>query len=359
MKRLVGFFIFVIILVFLFLLFSKRTKNYELSYIDNDFQIKERFVKEEKQYYFNISRENFNYDFVINHKYSTKRKIVKKINEIDKDDYKCISIQVFDYETPYICNKNDEYVDAFSLGIKDSVQEDKEIKNVDKIAVFNNKYEYYIWNGYGISSILDNKEYKFLKKESYDNNLSYKMGNYLIFADYDSTREFNKFFVFNCETKKVTEWNFEESISFNSYFMGDKDGYIYLFDKKNKIQYKLNVEKETISITSDNEGALFFDNEWDTIGLNKLVYNNVYFKDTNMINYSINGDKVYYNYQGSDKNILFDQDEKLTYVDIQNNDAFYLKKDTLYKYNIDEGKTKLLSYFEWNFSYSNKIFIFD
>lgn len=45
MKRLVGFCLFIIVLICLFLLFSKRTKDYELDYEEDGYTITEKFVK--------------------------------------------------------------------------------------------------------------------------------------------------------------------------------------------------------------------------------------------------------------------------------------------------------------------------
>lgn len=358
MKKLVGFCVFVIVLIGLFLYFSLRTKDYETKYNLNGFEILEKFVKDEENYYFKLSKDNITYDFVLSHKYSKKRKVVKSLNEQENNGYKCVSFKAFDELLPYQCYKDGKYVDGYSLDVVDDNSSPDILRTVNKISVYNEDYDYYIWNGYGITSILDQKEYNFLKKESYDNNLSYQMGNYLIVADYDATREFSKFYVFNYSDKSIKEWEFDEKIAFNSYFMGDVDNCIYLFDKKNKVQYKLNVEKELVSTTSDAEGALYYKDKWDVIGVNKLVYNNVYFEKNSLINFSINANQVYYNYKDSNNKILFDHDDINAYVKIDLDDAFYLKKDSLYKYNIATGKTKLLSYFEWNFSYSNKIFIF-
>lgn len=357
MKRLIGFCVFVIILIGVFLYFSLRTKDYEVEYNHNGYDIFEKYDKERNKYYFKISKDELSYDFVIEHKYSKSRRIVKSINEQSSDSYKCVSIKVFDYDTPLVCSNGEEYRDAFCL--KDSGDNEQIIKTVNKVSIYNEDYDYYIWNGYGITNILTEEKYNFLKKESYDNNLSYQLGNYLIVADYDSSREFNKFYLYNNETKKVTEWNFDYKISFNSYFMGDVDNCAYLFDQKNKVQYKLNLQDQVITITSDSEGALYYKNDWDLIAINKLVYSNIYFEKSNLINYSIKDDKVYFNYQDSNKNVLFDEKDISEYVSIKDNNAFYLKKDTLYKYDVNNGRTKLLSYFEWNFSYSNKIFIFD
>ena len=66
----------------------------------------------------------------------------------------------------------------------------------------------------------------------------------------------------------------------------------------------------------------------------------------------------FFNYRKNEQLILIDQDDISGIIHIHDNDVYYLKKDTLYKYNYHNGKSKIMSYFEWNFSSSNKIFIF-
>lgn len=358
MKKLISLVVFIIILIVFYLLFLNKKMDYEVVYSKDDFEIIERYKKDNSNYYFALIQDNVHFDFVVNNKYSKARKLIEKINIKEDNDYTCVSIEVFNKDIPFICNKDNLYYDGYIANIMEE-NESKKIKEISQISVYNDDYDYYLWNGYGITSILDNKEYNFLKNESYDNNLSYQMHEYLLVADYDSSREFSKFYVFNSKSKKISEFKFDYNISFNSYFMGDYDDLIYLFDKKNKVQYRINVKKNKIDITSDTNGALIYVDGWDTIGLNKLVYNEMYFKNTSLINYSYLKGSLFYNYMSSDINILFDQDGVSTLLDTENNEVFYLKKDSLYKYNINEGKTLLLSYFEWNFSYSNKIFIFN
>ena len=358
MKKLIGLVVFIIILISCFLLFSNRKKDYKVTYTKDEFEIIESYQKSSSNYYFTLEDKESKYDFVINNNYSKKRKVIDKITVKEFDDYKCVNIKAFNKKMPYVCNQGKSYYDVYITKLEEE-KSSKELKKVSQISVYNDKYDYYLWNGYGITSILDNKQYNFLSKESYDNNLSYQMHEYLIIADYDATREFSKFYVFNSKKKNVTEFKFDYKLSFNSYFMGDYDGLIYLFDKKNKVQYSINPEKNKIDITSDKEGILYYKNGWDTIGINKAVYNDIFFENTNLINYSMKDDSLYYNYMNSNINVLFDTKDISTILDIEDDEIFYLKKDHLYKYNIHEGKNLLLSYFEWNFSYSNKIFIFN
>lgn len=358
MKRLGYFALFIFGLIILFLFFSNRVKNYETTYEKDGYTIKESFKKSEKNYYFNLSSQDEKYSFVINKKYSKKREIVSKVNVKEEDEVKCVSITVDKQETPYICNNDGLITDAYFAGIEEE-KEDKKIKEVNKIAIYEDG-NYYLWNGYGITNIIDNENYNFLEKESYDNNLSYQFKEYLIVADYDASREFSKFYIFNANTKKITEFTFEYKISFSSYFMGDVDNAIYLFDKKNKVQYKITLgKKQKIEVISTNESADFYDDAWDTISLNKLVYSDLYFNKSNLVNYLLDDSKLYYNYIHSKQRVLIDQDDISGIIHINETDVYYLKKDTLYKYNYWHGKMKIMSYFEWNFSYNNKIFIFD
>ena len=132
MKRLVGFCLFIIVLICLFLLFSKRTKDYELDYEEGGYTITEKFVKEDKNYYFNLGKDGRTFDFVVNHKYSTKRRIVSKVDEVSKDDYTCVSIKVFKESLPYVCTKDGNYVDGYVANVV-SKDEEKVLKNIKEL----------------------------------------------------------------------------------------------------------------------------------------------------------------------------------------------------------------------------------
>ena len=62
------------------------------------------------------------------------------------------------------------------------------------------------------------------------------------------------------------------------------------------------------------------------------------------------------NYQNKDIKTLIDQDVT-DIIRIKDNLVFYLKTDTVYVFNKEEGKSRLLYNFEWNFNYENMIYI--
>ncbi len=359
MKRLIGFSLFIIITFGVFLYVANRKRNYELTYEVDGYQISERYSVDDNNYFFKAVSPDGEYNFVMAHDYSKKRKIVNKVNVINNEGAKCVNLNFFkDSLTPYICLIDGEYYDAYKLGLQEEAGY-SEIANTSQIGIYNKDYQYYIWNGYGLTDLLKNKEYKFLKNEVYDNTLAYQLDNYLLIADYDDTREFSKIYLFDSKANKISEINFDNRISFNSYFMGDYKGLVYLIDRKNKIQYAINPEKKSIAITSDENGAFYYDDKEDEIGVNKLVYNDIYFKKTHLVNYELDNNNLYYHFININDKILI-SDEVTGGLIRQNNDTlFYIDEDTLYKYDLYKGRVVLLKYFEWNFSFKNKIFIFD
>lgn len=273
MKRYISFLIVVILIICIYLFASLKSRDYEVEYDLNEFKILEKYSKKDKLYTFNISNDDYKYEFISDIKYSNKRKIVKKIDSLDIKDEKdkCIRIKYLDYKTNYICSNGEKY---FTPYYKEYIsnKEDKLIKTIDNIEVYDKSYDYLLWDGYGITDFIKKVNHTFLDKESYDNTLSYKLNEYIVFADYDSNREFNSLYIYNNKTNKIDSMEFEYNISKNSYFMGDYNNYIYLFDSKNKVQYKINVKKKKIEIVSDKEFGKYYDNGWEDVTLNKLSH---------------------------------------------------------------------------------------
>lgn len=358
MKKLFLFLLFIFVLIISYIFVSNKPKSYEVVYDKDGFNVTEKYNLNDNLYIFKIKNNNSSFDYVIDKRYSKSRKIIDKINILENKEYLCINIKIDKNVYPTICADGDNYIDSYLAGINNN-EDNKKISNYNGVDIYNDNYDYLLWNGYGLTDIINKKEYNFLDDESYDNNLAYKLDNYILFADYDANREFNKFYIFNNNNKKISEWKIEFNISESSYFMGDVDGYIYLFDKKNKIQYKININKKSITISSDENGAPFYNAGWTTKTLNKLSYNEVLFTYDDIYQFSIDSNKLYYNYINSDRLIRISENEVADIIDINDDTVYYLSGESLYLYNVYKGKSKLLNYFEWNFSYKNKIFIFN
>ena len=349
-------FIFVILMVvFCYIFMINNSKSYIVHYNIKDFKVLEKYNKKEKYYSFLIKYKEQEFKFVSEKEYSNKRKLIKNIDFINNDAYYCLKPIIKGFEFEYLCF-SDKYTDQYISGLI-TLEKAKKIKTIDNIDIFNKDNDYFLWNGYGITELLSGKKYNFLKKEHYDNTLSITTDNYILFVNYDQTHTFDKLFIFDSNKKKIIEWDIKYEIDFDSYFMGYIDNYIYLFDRKNMVQYKINIDEKKIDISSDNNGALYFDKEWSTKSLNELKYKD-YFMDSNYIyKYFTKNNKLYLNIDNNN-DILISNNKIKDIIYKDNNKVYYLVGETLYSYTLKYGEQPLLKDFEWNFSYKNKIFIF-
>jgi hypothetical protein len=347
--------IFIIVFIGIFALFNiffNRPVDYTIEYDYSDFHVVESFVTKDEMYTFKVSNDNHTYEFAFNHKYNKFRKILNKLDSFDNNDYLCLSIGTKFAESSIICNKDNDYYDY-------KLNNNTEDISGNDFTIVNNDNEYYIWNGYGITNKNTNNEYKFLSNESYTNNLYYQYKDYIIFADYDQKREFNKFYIFDNKKKTIHEWKINYTISFDSYFLGYYYDDLYLYDVTNETEYRLNIDKKKIKTVSKNGMVYYYDGEFKKINKNILIYNITPFKYNNIINYTLLDDKLYYTYYGSDVRIrITDKKVKdIIYTDI-NNKVYYISDDKLYSFDNNNGEQLLAKYFEWNFDYKDKIYVF-
>lgn len=358
MKKLVIFICFILILGISFFFFMNKPKNYESEYKIDDYNVLEKYDRNTKYYHFIISKDDYKFTFVSNVSYSSKRKLIKKINEESQDEILCVEPEMENEEFHMICYKDNEYMDKYMAGIEE-IPDNKKINKVANVEIYDKNYEYLIWNNKGYTSLSGEDKYNFLSKESYDNLLTYQFKNYIIVADYDQSRVFNKIYIYDNDSKKVDTWDLGVDISFDAYFMGEVDKYVYLFDKKNKVQYQLDIGAKKLEVTSDKDGAIYYDKGLTHKALDELAYKEIKFIYENKYNFILDGDSLYLR--------LFDTEEKIRITErkvdhivyASEEEVYYLVDEKLYSYHINKGEKLLLVNFEWNFTYLNKIFIFD
>lgn len=354
MKRYIRVISLIIILVGIFVYYKNKPINYEIDYSFNDYQIHEKYNKNDKYYSFKLVKDEYVFYFAKDISYSSKRKLIKGIDEQVNEDTICLGIKTKNNSSEVVCtNKNDYYIYENS-----EINElPNELMTYEDIKIYNKDYKYFEWNGYGFTDILNKKEYKILKKEKYDNSLSYKYGKYIIFANYYDKNEFKSFYLFNTSNKKYETIKLKDPISFDSYFQGIYKDKIYLFDKNNSVQYSIDVNKKKAVKSSDREGALYYDGKVSTKTLNTLKYNNILFKENNIKNYFLEDNKLYYSYRDNDiKIFLKDNVQDILYTN--DNTVIYLTKGVVKKLDLKEGTTILLESMEWEFHYNSQIYIF-
>lgn len=359
MRKIVLFLIVVISIVGVFIYNYSKPRGYEISYELDDFNVTEKYDTEDNYYYFVLNKDDYYFEYPLDIKYMSLRRIVEKIDVTTKDDVICIRPKIKDTRAlETICYTGSMYV-IEDIGMDKSVEEPKKINDYKNIEIYDKDIDFLIWNNKGFTNLNEKKDYNFIDKETYDNPLSYIYDKYIVVADYDANRSFNKIYIYNNETKKVDNFTFDYDISFDSYFMGDYEEYIYLFDKKNKVQYKINIESKKITKSNDSDGAFYYDMKKDTMPLNKLSYNVYTFNYNNQYNFKLDNNTLLMNYHNSKINVKV-SDKKVSNILYQTYDTvYYLVDEKLYSYKVGESEKLLLVNFEWNFSYLNKIYVFD
>ena len=349
--KLIAFVIILTIIVTIFIVIYNKEVNYKLEYDMNDYHVTETYYKDDNMYTFNMTKGDYSYDFSVNHKYTSKRKIINSINTFNKDNYECVSIKVFGNDTNTICHNGENYYDFL-------LRDEEENKSDDTFTVYNDQYDYLVWNGYGYTNKRTNENYNFLNKESYTNSLAYQFNEYIITPNYDQQRTFNKIYIYNNKKHTIDTWNLNVDISYDSYFLGNIGEDLYLFDVTNKIEYRMNIKRKKIKIATRKEMVIYYDGKKTTINKNKLIYNKILFKYDNIYNFNLFDNTLYYRYYKSDKDIRISNLKVKDIIHKDNENVYYLSDTTLYVYNIKNGEFKLAKSFEWNFDYLNKIYVF-
>ena len=347
--------IFILVFITIFILFNiffNRPVDYTIEYDNSDYHIKESYDIKTSMYSFIVYNDEHKYEYAFEHKYLKDRKIVDKIEWYENDNSVCLSLSSkVGYGSP-ICNNGNNYYDYRINDKKD------EVVNNNEFAIFDNNNDYFIWNGYGLTNKTKNIEYKFLSNESYTNNSSYQYKDYIIFADYDQKREFNKFYIYDNKKKEVNEWKINYNISFDSYFLGYYNDDLYLYDVSNQREYRLNIDKKKIKVVSKGDMVYYFDGEFKKINKNILVYNITPFKYNNSINYYVLDNTLYYSYFNSNIKVKASNKKIKDIIYTDKNKVYYISDDKLYSFDIVDGEKLLAKYFEWNFNYKDKIYVF-
>ncbi len=354
---------FVLILLFIGAFNLFKTKSYTKNYNINDVGVEESYDKLKKSYFFKFNYEDKSLGWAIVKNYSWKKKLIKKIDVFKTDKETCLIIDSDNLSFYPLCYDDegqfsyllasDEMKANFS---KIGNREEMEPIKYNDITIYDYYYhDFYIWNyrGFDHLSLEKNEKINLFNEDVYDPKLIIQTKDYLLVPNYEANYYFSKVYLINSRNGKVINWDFKKQIYFDSKLLGVFDNVIYLLDNKEKIEWKINLEKRKIEkIGTQNKQGLFYDNGWVRMSLNKILENNE-FKGVNTIDY-VSDQKL--------KALILDQEITLVNEDVkivatQNNKVFYLIKDNLYEYNFDIGQVKLLNKFEWNFNNQN-IFIF-
>ncbi len=353
---------FVIIVAFIgFIFFLFSAKNYVQEYTLNDIKIKESYDKNSKSYYFLLEYHNINLDYLIEEDYKLNRKLISDIEVFKDNDNFCL-IPKGKIEFKPLCYQDKNIIsfnlvnDALKKNLSKSIfSSKKKISEYKGIEIYNKNFNYLIWNYNGFYYLAKNetKNIEILKKEIYSPKLIGYTKDYLIIPDYNEDYTFKKLYTINFKNGNLKTLNLDYEIYFDSYFPGYLKNKAYLIDNKEARMYEIDAKKNK---ASKIKSKLWQENSWENVSIKTLINTKEKFIYKSNYNYTFDNNIIYLNYKNKNLRHII-SDNVTSIVKIDNQDIFYLKKDSLYHFNEQTGEELLLKYFEWNFNYENIIYL--
>lgn len=347
MKKLIIFIIILILAFGAFAIFRKIPKNYEYKYTVDKFDVVEKYDKKNKVYTFNIKNKNLEYDYSIENKYISERGLITKI----KFSKECLTVSLDNIKGFSVCQNDDGYYTKY-YNDKDESKKSSTYENIDIYDL--NNHSYLIWNyNYFIGINKDKKEKISLFDDDFIKlNVVSKYKDKLIVGDYNEDYSFKKFYIIDPIKMKKDTIKIDLPIYLNSYFLGEYDDYLYLFDVQAKQEYKIDIDK---GLVYRNKPEVLTNGVMEDSSVIKLSNNQEFFTYKNTFDYILKDNKLYYESPSSDILITTMNVDKIVYQ--EDKECYFLVGDTLYYVDLDNGIKKLLSYSEWQFNNSN-IYIF-
>ena len=383
----------IILVIFLLVLvyFGYRIliKEHEVSYTIDKYKIKEHFYINKNHYYdLIISKDKLNYTYTLDKNLSKEKRIIKEIKTYKSNNLVCIvPIYKENIELNVYCNLDNEevsndyliktYNNDFKI-IKKKIKKykikypsNKNIyKKYKKNTVFQNNildnYNYYIWNYKGIL-VLNNKELKYqkiLNYDLYDNIMAVSIDRYYVLFENTDVNGIKNIYYYDSKNKKLNTFKLKEKLSKDSYINGVVDNYIYVTDRKNKKEYKINILKKIITQVDDDINYITYqNNKKKELSKSDFFMNDQYFDNTYTVDNKIKDNNYYYYYKNNRIYKSLDTNKKhskllLELEDIKewkvyNDIIVIMAKDTIYQYTEKEGLRKIVKSNELKYNYKN------
>ena len=361
-------FIIIIVALVLFITSLFKSKSYSLEYNIDKYEISENYNNDGNYYYYEISKGNLKYNFIYKSTYNKEKKLIQEIKEYKDEKYTCITIKSNYLKSSPLCTYKNEHIDYHLISddlkerLSDYYKSTKTIeKKYENYTLFNQDNKLLLWSYKGFN-YLNKDKIKFIKifnKDIYEIPLATKLNNYIFIPDYEQEHYFNKVYLINLDTLEIDEWKLKYEISFDSYILGTNEKSLYLLDKKNKVEYEIVPHKKKMRIIakSNNQGTIYDKGQITKVSMSKLSTKEQYFIYKQIYKYQLINKKLYLSYLDSSIKIKVSEQKIDNIIATDEDDVYYLVKDTLYKYNIKYGETKLIKYSDWEFNYKNLIFV--
>lgn len=253
--------------------FSKgHTITYKVG--EEKYEVKEVYTRKAKKeidnYYLEITVNKHVYPFQFYHTFSKKRKVVEEVLTY-AGDYECV-LPIIEGKavTDLLCYRDNRYyfyhsimgeeekLDAFvnSLDINlydkdDWLDQSTDKKEENNITLYTRNvvsdHVLFLSNMKGIYKI-DNaiQNINIFEKDIYQRDLSALVSHYYVVANYEENGRFRTFYFTDLRTGKISEAKAPNYLSFDSYIQGIVDNKLYIYDRDNEKQYRINPDKKKI-----------------------------------------------------------------------------------------------------------------
>lgn len=374
--------------------------GHSVTYTINDILIDEDYINDKEEYY--LFRVTLDKDkvFVFENEnlFNKQKEVVEDVKVYTKDDIYCVSLKYKKIKEPSVpeCYINDvlySYNEASKKTNLEDFTKELKISSLEKYSnesekreevdvTLNNDYlednEVIILYDYKTINLYDKK---FERKASFSNFDNYKniygtiVGHYYLIPRLTSSTTFNTFVKIELNDGVNKDMNTIYTISKQSYVNGVYDDKLYIFDKSNLKQYEINPATEEIKITGDEENPCFAyingektelsvyemndkeikfsekTNQFENIDSDEMFVNKkvgIYKKDDKFY-------KVYTKYPDNPILLFIDKDAKE--IKVKGDSIYYLKNDSIYRYNI-KGNVILLTRNELKYNSENAFDIY-
>lgn len=355
-----------IVLFLLAVVFINRSRDYSETYEVDGYTIIESYEGSQGLLNIEVKVDDIEFSMPMLIERLNKKKVIDEVKIVQEDDKKCVLLKSDKIDSYPVCFDGERYVDYALSGLADDeffVRESlrRRDSTYEGISLLSYPYENcFVWNYKGYYRLDENgaEGIDFLEKESYYNNLAYGVDEFLLTPNYDEEYAFTEFFIINMKKSKKSSWKFKGEISFNSYFLGEKDGLVYMVDRKNKAEYEIDVKRKKLERIDKNGMGRVWNGKWTEVSMAKLVDEDYVFENEAKVQYTTE-DKVLVRLETEDKRRTVLSDKKVDkIVDVDGDEVYYLVKDELYFYSPIFGENIVLKWSELDFNSTNAVFIY-
>ena len=389
-------FLVIFLLVLVYVGYRILIKEHEVSYTIDKYSIKEHFYINKNHYYdLIITKDKENYTYTLDKNFSKEKRIIKSIKTFKSNNLVCI-VPTYkkNIELNVYCNLDNQEVSIDYL-LKTYNNDFKIIKKkIKKYKIYYpststvyTKYKkntvfkenildndnYYIWNYKGIL-VLNNKELKYKKildYDLYDNIMVTTIDRYYILFENTNVNGIENIYYYDSRTNKLNTFKLKEKLDKDSYINGVVDNLIYVTDRKNKKEYKINIPRKSITQVDDSINYIVFKNKKKEIMsksdffMNDQYFDNVNIKDnkvTDSLELKKEGNYYYY-YKNNKIYKVLDTNKKYSKLllelddikewKVYNDKIIIMSGNTIYEYTEKEGLRKIVKSNELKYNYKN------